>query len=235
MSTILVSAARSGSQLVQMSIAQHPQLKVWGEVLCDVAAGYSDEMRDFVKDWCGYRIASRSDPVDKSGFGDRVAYLDAIDKHGVQFYKLLYSHMNPRVSRWSKTQNVIHLVRENPLAVAASNVLAKQAKQWNTPVGQTPPDHKPVNIRPADVRMFRRLQERHRQRYWYALTIQYGELVSDWDGTMRRIQRAAGVTPIELPPVLTKSVRRPLRELIANVDELEAAGFGEYLDERGIA
>ena len=45
---------------------------------------------------------------------------------------------------------------------------------------------------------------------------------------MRRIQRAAGVTPIELPPVLTKSVRRPLREL-------EAAGFGEYLDERGIA
>ena len=43
------------------------------------------------------------------------------------------------------------------------------------------------------------------------------------------------MTPIELPPVLTKSVRRPLRELIANVDELEAAGFGEYLDERGIA
>lgn len=115
-----------------------------------------------------------------------------------------------------------------PIAVAASSVLAKQAKQWNTPVGQTPPDHKPVNIRPVDVRLFRRLQERHRQRYWYALTIQYGELVSDWDGTMRRIQRAAGVTPIELPPVLTKSVRRPLREL-------EAAGFGEYLDERGIA
>ncbi len=127
---------------------------------------------------------------------------------------------------------VIHLTRENPLAGMVSAELAKQTGRWG--IGATggagretaqstvrlDPDHCLEDL-DAGLR-----QQREAEALFagHPLTrVTYEQLVDAPEATLARLQDVLGVPPTELETRTKKQNRRPLREVIENDADIEAA------------
>lgn len=124
---------------------------------------------------------------------------------------------------------LIVLSRRDLLRRCASLALANKTNVWSIPQPQqvnTPA--KPITLAPGQVREWidraTEADSEARRLFPWAIFVDYEDLVADWETKIAEIQRAIGVREVlPLKPATQKQGSdRPIREVIANYDELRA-------------
>jgi LPS sulfotransferase NodH len=138
---------------------------------------------------------------------------------------------------WLATDRDIRIIllhRRSMLETLVSALRAARTHQWELPVGATPAASAARFQVPVDK--FRRFvdistghQEHSRALFAHhpLLELEYQQdIVNQYDATIGRIEDFLGVAPLPLPQRLQKQASKPLREEIANFEELQKAVAG---------
>jgi hypothetical protein len=225
--TFLVSYARTGSHMLQHALARHPALRTCERCLSAVSVDYSPELRQLVYEECGHEITDDQRIVPKHLF-NTWSYLDRV-RANFDFCKLHYIDIAPHIQEYLQDKKVIHLVRDNHLAMLLSWHVAARSGNF-LPSDDKPIDWTPVKIEVQELKSFTVHYWQYAAPWADRFTIKYHDLVHNWSDTIRQVQEYIGVHPLPLQPVTTKRVDRPLRELILNWQELEDAGYRDWLN-----
>lgn len=226
MTLFLVSHARTGSQLIQRSLAQHPALRTAGEVLCTDTSGYTPAMRQLVFEYCGQEIPEGVGPANIRRYRN-TDYLSLVEKR-YDFCKLLYHHITPPIFEWLQDKTVLHLVRDNHLACLLSLLAARQHGFLAKP-GQDKDQVTRSEVKVQRLQAFSQHYTEQAAKWADREQVHYSDLLHRWDETIARIQRSLHVHPLPIKQATVKRVQRSPRDLVTNADELEAAGYGHWL------
>lgn len=240
---MIISPPRSGSWLVWTSLAQHPRIAIFGELFNDELYAESGGLETWRSP---PTIACR--PIRPGDSGAR--YLDeevfsrfARSKFRAVGFKLLYGqaqHDRRIASMWDyltdcENMYVIHLHRANLLECLVSLKTALATDRWFAQSDAALGDHNvsPVWLSPEECaesfrlaldqrRQIDRMFARHR-----TLALEYEtDLVGQYRRTMDRVQAFLGLHLVPVSPALKKQARKPLRDRIANFQELRRAFEG---------
>lgn len=237
---IIGASARTGSTLLMRSLAQHPAVQVYGEIVRN-----HDLFREHVHEFRGAKELFQTQP---SAFLDsRVfrKYPPSVDAVG---FKLFYHHA-PRDIPWGDEVwrylldqpqlNVIHLKRHNLLQVYVSTTVAKASNEWikysesTTQQGGLTVDLDDMiaffNTRRAGETDFDACFDR-----FPILPVRYESLANDFGNEMARIQEFLGLMPMPVSQGTKQRPSKPLSEQIANydavVDRLTDTEWAEFLE-----
>lgn len=263
---IILSGARTGSQLLAQALHAHPNVVCFREV-------FNGELETIQYGVEGYDDLSTSDlalreqdPVrflHERIFRDWPASVQAVG------FKFHYTHhwVFPGLLehlRGDEELAVIHLQRRNTLRRLVSLKLAERTGAWleeSEKAAVTPAKLALAVRRPAMA--FRRMRDKLRRTPVFAATskprvvitpeeykeyivsvairqrshsevyaghpmldVYYVDMVGKWDSTFERVFDFLGVPRTKVEPTLRRQNPEPLRDLIANFDELRAAFAG---------
>lgn len=223
---VCVAGSRTGSTLLTRSLAEHPGVRVYGEILRNY-----DCFADYVHEFRGAEELFQTQP---SAFLDsRVfrKYPPSVEAVG---FKLLYLHA-PREHSWGDEVwryllaqpqlNIVHLKRENLLQGYISKMVARLSNEW-IKYGTSTAQQDKLTVDLDDMVKFftwrRKTEADFDQRFaaFPILQVLYESLANDFDAEMARIQRFLGLEPVAVEQGTKQRASKPMSEQIANYDEV---------------
>ena len=229
---VILGRGRTGSNFLRTSLASHDDVVVFGE-LFNNAARQRGEIS-----WGGYpgyksngaKLVSLRDQnplefLDHAVFGRMPKHVGAVG------FKLFYYHAKQDDWRgvWPHLKDIgvraIHLKRRNLLATHVSGMMAERTGQWmrESSYGEFPAEPVVLNC-DGCLRFFARTKAMQTEcaRYFdRTLDLYYEDLVADYEAQTYIVQDFLGVPRQALSSPLKKQSKRPLRESIANFDQLK--------------
>ncbi len=223
---IVTCSSRTGATLLVDSLGQHASVLALGEIFmpdaverrrANTVAGRAwDEGEDaaaFVRDWV---FAERG----HAAVGFKFMYYDGMPGTPLEAAR--------RFLVEARDVAVIHLWRDNLLARHLSDLVAQQTQRWALTVGEArPPELAPLVLDPRKLRgAFKWIEERKDDTAAAfaghpLLELEYQrDLALAFPATMERLFSFLGVSPISVEKRFIKQATRPLREQIANWDDL---------------
>ncbi len=212
---VIVCESRTGSNVLNSGLMQHPYLRVRNAIFCPATEGV------WFDKWCGeHRVTDGSDRLDLffrwySAF--KIHRVHLRDNGFVAPY--LLEHKLP----------IIFLYRKDKLAQAISREFKEQHQPNMVRSNEERPKRVPIT---ADIERCREnirewihLEDQYR-RYFSAgpmLEVAYEQTVGNVPATLDRIQRFVGIDRIDLPVVLQKVTTEPLEDIVLNFDALVSA------------
>ena len=237
---ILLGSGRSGSSLVMESLAEHPEVRIGGEIFhCEeeprrVAFSYFQKTNSNGHDSPHYRSGA-----DAKRFLEHDLFSQPFDP-GVRAvgFKMFYMHArsNPQEkTAWeyllsNKDLRVIHLIRTNLLAAYISLQVAFITGEWERFKGSTAPlpEVPKLKLDPEDCEAHfnRELAWRQWARESFRshpfLEIEYErDICVRFEAAMNEVHDFLGISRRPARQVLEKQSRRSPREGIVNFDELK--------------
>ena len=213
---IVLSTARTGSNLLLSLLESHPQIYVRGEILAKL------EGRDPVRVLSGiWRRQPRS--VRAAGF--KIFYYHPIDDKSNRIWEMLAQ---------MEDLHVVHLKRRNKLRTLVSEKLAHKTHNWKgTNVGaQIEGNGKSVTISidllTKEIEQIEKWELNGDNIFAasHMITVWYEDLVRDPETEIRKITDFLHVQPHVPKTFLKKQNPEPLRTLLTNYDELQSAMLG---------
>lgn len=203
---VIFSQPRSGNNLMRTTLAQHPQIKCYGEILHPNHICYNKDNLGFdvciqeILDWFG-RCQKQ-----KTGFV-------------LQDYQ-----MSPYVlSRLHDLQpSIIHLLRKNRLERYVSWEIAKKSLIYLSCV----PVHNQHTVRINIPKLLEEFQNTRHECVLHdfrTLTVYYEELSHNLQDTVSNIFSFLGLKSCLVLPRLVKIEQRPIHQIIENWDEVKKA------------
>ena len=244
---IILSIARSGTNLLRDLLYQHPRIRCLEEVFRkdypfvdlydNVLPGLLPPREELVR-----QLTASPGPL-----LDRYVFRDVSGKYDVCGFKIFFTHPGIDLEPvWNhlvadRDIRVIHLWRRNQLRRHVSLQQALQTGVWI----QYHPTVMPPRGAKVDVDQFLRTAETTEQmreafhvRFGRhpAVQIDYEELADDNNGQMKRVFEFLGVDPLPVKPTTVQQNTADLRILIQNYDEVAAklrgTRFEEFLEEK---
>lgn len=224
---ILLGHQRCGSFLALHALNQHPRVRAFAEVLFPKEAPRREHFH--LDDGRYYR-----DGEDGAAFLRDAVFVPRGARDVVGF-KLFYDHAPPgaAASAWdqlgaSRDLRVIHLYREQLFESLVSLRIAQITDDWMVLRSErrAPRQLEPFEIPPERCRQHFEavLAERRRALDRLAgaprLELEYETLCARFDESMSACFRHLGVEPRPVEKELVKQATRPVREQVANYDEL---------------
>lgn len=210
MKFIILSAGRTGTTLLLMALEKHPDVFIKGEAM-----------------------KSRELEEDGRSYEEQVDYIFEID-HGVEAKgcKLFFHHLHHGDPRWEwYKQNtfIIHSTRLDYLDWYVSMVTARKNNEWNRKnpdqVASFKERRVSVNIEHMKKSIAKYKEHIAWAREWAIperyVEIDYSDMVSDWPGTIQKVQNALEIERIDLPQRCVKINPEPLSERIVNWEEVK--------------
>jgi LPS sulfotransferase NodH len=237
---VIVGIARTGSTMLLNLLNGHSRIQAFGELFRRPdAIGW--DVHPY-QDHQGGRVLElyRSDP---RRFLETKVWGRWPRGQGAVGFKIFYYHAReaPFSAVWDhlarqREIRVIHIKRHNILAQYLSLQIAHRTDVWSsTEWGAGAPE--PIRLDPEECRRhFARVRglEDEADAFFAGhrmLQVSYEGLLADRKGEMARVQRFLGVPEEEVRPKTVRQRTIPLRQAIANHDELAAAFEGsEWAD-----
>jgi hypothetical protein len=206
---------RSGSQMLWMALAQHPEIHASGEIF--LPERFERDYLPSGKLTIDDILAALPRPEGKKIFGFSVLYNE--------LYRSRYT--TGLVAELAKSNfRVIHVVRNNLLRRFISNQVALRTNLWADTRGNSPSTVK-VTLGAADLFLDirRTLARAETTRRVFGqlpfLEISYEDLCIDFSGQLARICKFLGASPESLAPKTFKQDNRPMREAVTNYDQMK--------------
>lgn len=214
---VVLTEGRSGSTLLIMSLAQHPDITMYGEIF--------DPKRP--DDLHGIAVTTPYHPgLDSAHFAQQT-FASATGK--AAGFKLLY-HQVPGESVWDYLANtkvkIVRLSRSNLLHVMISWTVGHTTKQWHARRGETILAALPFRLEPENAeRFFKHCKEYRESKAELfsqneVLDITYEDLTGDFLNTVHRVFDFLGLEKHDPEPLLIKTGRPPLA-VLENYEELK--------------
>lgn len=238
---IIVGMPRTGSTLVQTTLAQHPHIATFGELFHWVQT--EREGAHAIQTESGKRFfdPEREDPI--SFLQDAVWSRTDLDAQAVGF-KLFDEYVLADNTRdlfeqlkaaWPDL-SVIYIDRRKVLDVLVSRRMAEATGEWVRPVEQPGVTAQPMlNIPVEEARKFFDAHAKMKVRLdqWTedarCLRVEYEELSGNFAKVSKDMFEFLQVDPIDVRPAITKQASRPPWEVIENWGEfVEHFRGGEY-------
>lgn len=211
---IVLGMGRTGSNVLASSLRNHPDALCFGELFNNrvlwAYPGYRHT--DAQARW---RDAAPADFIEQQVFGRPIpAGIKAVG------FKLFYYHTEAWRQLEAMDLRVIHLKRLNLLELIVSMARALDGGPW---AGRSRHDEH-VTLDPHELRAsFERIEawwQEFDERFPHALQVTYEDLVADTNAVMNRVCRYLELPDYELSSGMRKQEWRPMRERIANFDDL---------------
>jgi LPS sulfotransferase NodH len=213
----IIGWPRSGTTLLSDALTQHPDVICCNELFHRDAATRKAEDR-IGRPWNGSE--------DTAEFVESFVWPLPFEATG---FKLLYDQAR-NTNVWDYLESrcdvvILHVVRDNTLACYASGKKAQTTGKWHS---QIPLDQTPVTITPDEAWYQFRLHDRlyrdveHRFRRHRVHRVYYEDLCDDFAATLEAMYAALGVGPFDARPRLAKLATTPLRDRVANWNDLRA-------------
>jgi LPS sulfotransferase NodH len=208
---LVVTRARTGSNLLISALDSHPNVHAEGELLQQVAPDDIDAVLARIY------FAPRPRAIGASGF--KIFYYHPLgDETGVVWDKL----------RAVEGLHVVHLNRRNRLRTFTSRRIADQTRVWiDKKRGNEGTDaREPLTLRRRELqKAFEQgvaFETECEQRFagWPMIEMYYEDLVTDLAAAMRPLTMFLGVPDAPVRPQTKQQNPEPLSTLIANYDEL---------------
>lgn len=239
---IIMSYPRTGSTLLCSSLDQHPDIKVGMELFhgCLAHCG-NDQLLDWREDTFQKLYAQGENDLlhidalnrytlDESkcgGLGD-FARLIVKQYNGFkfQYYQLhITSPVWDFYEKGAPDLKVIFLERDL-LECTLSLRLAQNTGTWQKFNKHEVITDVPQDITLSELRRFYRTfctqEDCYKNRWENSITVNYDELIGNWESVTERIQRFIGLDVVSLPQYIFKRTSGSLRELILNYDYVVA-------------
>ena len=233
---LVVSHARSGSNLLVRSLNAHPDIACFGELL-KPQQGLAELERLQVTPQ-ELEELQRLRAEDTAGFAH--AFFDAAERAGYDAagFKLFYYHAREdgRASIWDaiarqRQWRFVHLYRDDVFGTYLSRELALATNDWLKVAGKSDdPDYDAtITVDVAAFRKFRRTltasieDARALLPGDKTLVTTYEDFTGDFESGLSEVQRFLHVEPRNIRPPLDKQARKSWREYVTNVDEVEQA------------
>ena len=238
---LILSTARSGTNLLRALLNQHPRVRCLDEMLRagPPIAGELDEALG--GDTAAQAEIDAAFAAEPGRFLKERVFHDAAVERDACGFKLFYSHPpGPhRAGIWELLAGfpelrVIHLVRRNRLRRHVSLAQAVLTDVWSQEIRSDAPPPA-VHVDPdallADVAEVDRAAAWALSRLFAhpLLDMTYEDLARDPSREQERALAFLGATPLGLPPVRARGVSAPLRASITNHDSLRARLAGTVL------
>lgn len=226
---ILLSHARSGTNMLNSALEGHPGILMYGEALHPNKIFLKVGMPEWDTDeaWKAWRNAY---PVP---FVRDVIYRGCDEETAAVGFKIFPEHLDRQPGMevlWDwlageKDIAVISLHRTDLLSYFLSLEVARRAGKWLLDPGATRPSEAiSIDAERAEEAFERRVRYRTQIRERFAhhpfMELTYEDLTRDTGAALTRVQSFLGVEPLALAPATLKQEIRPLREAISNYDEL---------------
>ncbi|MBN1630803.1 MAG: sulfotransferase [Thermoleophilia bacterium] len=210
---IVLSRARTGSKLLMSLLRSHPQIRADGEVFSRLKG------RDL------QTLLAKT-------FSKQPRYIKA------RGFKIFYYHPqdDPSSRIWEELRSiddlhVIHLKRRNTLRTLLSHKIAEAEDVWVSRGEPRPHGSGPVRVTftvdelAAGFEQTRAWEESGDETFsgHRVLTVYYEDLVSDRDQVFRAVTDFLGVEYVSPRTQMTKQNPGPIKDAIANYEELRAA------------
>ena len=215
---IVLTKARTGSNLLVNSLQSHPDMKVFGELF---RGGVDDAVKALI-------LNSAEDYFQNHVFKQYGRGIKAVG------FKMFYKHpVYDRAGKvWRYLLNmddlkVIHLRRKNILRALVSMKIAKKTDIWKESNESRDMLSKRVELTVDECRDYfeqtRKWEDDANEKFADnpRMELTYEELTSDYQIQMRSIQEFLDVDPIKLQPMTAKQNPEALSELIVNYEELK--------------
>ena len=212
---VIVCESRTGSNVLNSGLMQHPDLKGKNAIFCPTTGGI------WFDEWCvKHKVTEGSDRLDlffRSYSSFKIHRVHLRDNGFVAPH--LLEHEVP----------IIFLYRKDKLAQVISREFKEQHQPNMVRSNEERPKRVPIT---ADIERCREnirdwiCLEDHYRRYFSAgpmLEVAYEQMVGNVPATLDQIQRFVGVDRIDLPVVLQKVTTEPLEDVVLNFDALVSA------------
>jgi LPS sulfotransferase NodH len=224
---VIVSVARSGSNLLRDYLNQHGNIRCFGEIFKKsfikggkpwrTLSGGSEELKhlhqtDLVAFW---KLTLDKYNLDKPVIGAKIFYYH---RHGEEIWRYFASSYTP----------IIHLVREQLIDSYLSQKLAKASGVWKQVEGKRIDTEyeRSISVDLADFQYYCARFQRHfasikllfRDNPYLEIT--YSALAKERAQTMSAIYSFLGLPDREATPRFVKQLSRPREEVILNWDEV---------------
>lgn len=241
---VIISHARSGSNLMVRSLNAHPQVCCFGEVL-------KPGLRFQDLDRLGFEESQLSDlrythQHGTASFADLLFDQAANAGYEAVGFKLFYYHAREAgrdSSIWDAVAKrdewrFIHLYRANIFGAYLSRQLAIATNSWHHGSGRTDDSDYQTKIA-VDLDDYRAFHGRLKKSIEDArkmlpegrtITTTYEDFTSDFALRLRGLQEFLEVNPQDTSPPLVKQARRPWQEYVLNAAEVEEALHDTRLD-----
>lgn len=242
---VVLTTQRSGSTWVVDMLASHPSIRAYTELFLANGSDVPDwsRVKDF-KYWNTYRVEKERSSGTRFRSALLFEYMNECFSHDpgqsdATGFKLMYDQLRrfPEILAYLVINQVriIHLYRNNAVAPVISNLLRSARKTAHVKNGEVIPEVR-IEINAAEAKRqivwFRNKVQRMRKLVTLLpvpkIEISYEELAVD----RRKFQRVIefiGVETFEVSSDLQKLSKRPIRESIANIQELrEILPKGEF-------
>ena len=197
---IILCAGRSGSNLLQTSLDQHPEIRAYGEVF-----NHFYSSRDVVN-----LLRRARDDEDGAAFVQHI-FDPALGRRASAIgFKMMYPHVpdGPLSTAWTELSKmrdlvVVDLDRENLLECLVSTRKAEYTWAWRSTKQARSEVPRQIYLSPGDCSAFfeerLRLREQALARFkrHEIIRLTYDELRSDFAGSIARICEVLGVAPFE--------------------------------------
>lgn len=223
---------RTGSNLLHTGLGQHPAIKLYGELFHKVRAERMSGHAIRRGDRAIFYDEERDDPI---AFLDQHVFSPeyAAEAVGLKIFaeyvwRPQTQDLFPRLKSHYPDLRVLHIVRRNYLDVLVSRTVAGLTQEWMRTARSTPVATPTIEIgREEAERFFRSMtladqffrEMFHSGRY---LEVDYDALVSRYGPTLNAAVEFLGLRPFEPKTWTRKQINAPLREIVANYDELKS-------------
>lgn len=226
---IVLSHARSGTNMLESALEGHPGILIYGEALHPNKIFVKKGMPEWDTNdaWKAWRNAY---PV---SFVRDVIYRACDEGTAAVGFKIFPEHLDRQPGMevlWDwlvgeKDIAVISLHRRNLLSYFLSLEVARRAGKWMLQPGATRPSEAiSIDAERAEEAFERRVRYQTRIRERFAqhpfLELSYEDLTGNTQAALDQIQSFLGVEKLALAPKTLRQEVRPLREAISNYDEL---------------
>jgi LPS sulfotransferase NodH len=238
---VIVSHARSGSNLLVRSLNAHPEVLCHGEILKP-----TEKVENLAKMGASpedLTVLAAHHARDTGAFAREYFRIAASRGWQAAGFKLFYYHAREdgRGSVWDLIQrdddlHVLHLYRENLFDAYLSRQLATTTNVWVQPVGRPGSDYDArITVDCDDFLRYHRslsasiADAREGLPGARTFTLTYDELTGDYPGTIKAACGFLGVGDVEASPPLSRQRTRPKWEYVENAEEVR-----EFLRGRGM-
>jgi LPS sulfotransferase NodH len=233
---VIVGMPRTGSTLLQTGIAQHPHVRLYGELFHKVRA---ERMAGHAILRDGRTIYYDEDQDDPIAFLERHVFFSpcGAEAVGLKIFAEYVWRPNTydlfqRLKDHYTNLHVVHIVRRNYLDVLASRTIANLTQEWMRTARTDPAPTPRIEINREDAERFFKsmlVADRFFTEFFRSgeyLRIDYAELASEYALTLKQAFEFLGLSPIEPSIRVRKQINEPLSEIVSNYHELRSFFLG---------
>ena len=230
---IILGRSRTGSNFLRGLMGSREGTFVLGEVFKNPEK-IEWGTKDFPS-WLGAGYTYRRDPV---AFLEEYIYRPLPSSIQALGFKLFYyhSHEPGREALWEHLQQrkdlyVLHIIRRNILQTHLSRALAARSGQWVSVVEESQreePIFLPIEECRTQFELTRKWENEFKDFFSKSrvMEVYYEDLAADYVQVMNKVQRFLGLPIQPVAPLTFRQSHRPMREIIANFDQLRQAFRG---------